>query len=175
VGRPNLVESQSLTATPLLRCSFAIACAEHRWPATRGQPKLSDFREDNFLGISTEAGGTFMHLLRTGCQRDGGFEPNFLTVGNSLESLLSMVAAGRGVLLAPQIVFRYPSAGVSFHILSGAKEKFRMFLMRRKMPEPAVTVDNFIKILLQSLPRDCKPEIQDDGGKRGQRSNGVSE
>jgi hypothetical protein len=72
-------------------------------------------------------------------------------------------------------VFRYPSAGVSFHILSGAKEKFRMFLMRRKMPEPAVTVDNFIKILLQSLPRDCKPEIQDDGGKRGQRSNGVSE
>jgi DNA-binding transcriptional LysR family regulator len=156
----NLAESQSLIAKPLLRCSFALACAEHRWPATRGQPKLSDFREDNFLAISMEAGSTFMHLLRTVCQRDGGFEPNFLTVGNSLESLLSMVAAGRGVLLGPQILFLHPTAGVSFHILNGAKEKFKMFLMRRKMPEPAATVDNFIKILAQSLPRACRAEIQ---------------
>ena len=161
---PNLAESQSLTAKPLLRCSFAIACAEHRWPATRGKPKLSDFREDNFLAISTEAGGTFMHLLRTVCQRDGGFEPNFLTVGNSLESLLSMVAAGRGVLLAPQILFRHPTAGVSFHILNGAKEKFKMFLMRRKMTESAAVLDNFIKILAQSLPRACRAEIQGDSG-----------
>jgi len=159
---PNLAESQSLTAKPLLHCSFALACAEHRWPATRGQPKLSDFREDNFLAISTEAGSNFMHLLRTVCRRDGGFEPNFLTVGNSLESLLSMVAAGRGVLLGPQILFRHPTAGVSCHILNGAKEKFKMFLMKRKMPEPAATVDNFIKILAQSLPRACRAEIQDD-------------
>jgi DNA-binding transcriptional LysR family regulator len=161
---PALAESQSLTAKPLLRCSFAIACAEHRWPATRGKPKLADFREDNFLAISTEAGGTFMHLLRTVCQRDGGFEPNFLTVGNSLESLLSMVAAGRGVLLAPQIVFRHPTAGVNCHILNGAKEKFKMFLMRRKMPEPAAALDNFIKILAQSLPRGYRAEIQGDSG-----------
>jgi DNA-binding transcriptional LysR family regulator len=159
---PSLAESQSLTAKPLLRCSFALACAEHRWPAKRGKPKLSDFREDNFLAISTEAGSNFMHLLRTVCQRDGEFEPNFLTVGNSLESILSMVAAGRGVLLAPQIVFRHPTAGVSFHILNGAKEKFEMFLIRRKMPEPAASVDNFIKILAQSLPRVCRAEIQDD-------------
>jgi DNA-binding transcriptional LysR family regulator len=159
---PCLAESQSLTAKALLRCSFALACAEHRWPAKRGKPKLSDFREDNFLAISTEAGSDFMHLLRTVCQRDGGFEPNFLTVGNSLESILSMVAAGRGVLLGPQILFRHPTAGVSFHILNGAKEKFKMFLMRRKMPAPATSVDNFIKMLAQSLPRACRAEIQDD-------------
>jgi DNA-binding transcriptional LysR family regulator len=159
---PSLAESQSLTVKPLLRCSFALACAEHRWPAKRGNPKLSDFREDNFLAISTEAGSNFMHLLRTVCQRDGGFEPNFLTVGNSLESLLSMVAAGRGVLLGPQILFRHPTAGVRFHVLNGAKEKFKMFLMRRKIPEPAASVDNFIKILAQSLPRPCRAEIQDD-------------
>jgi DNA-binding transcriptional LysR family regulator len=161
---PNLAESQSLTAKPLLRCSFALACAVHRWPATRGKPKLSDFREDNFLAISTEAGSNFVHLLRTVCQRDGGFEPNFLPVGNSLESLLSMVAAGRGVLLGPQILFRQPTAGVNFHILDGTKEKFKMFLMRREMPEPAATVDNFVKILTQSLPRTCRAEIQDDRG-----------
>jgi DNA-binding transcriptional LysR family regulator len=119
---------------------------------------LSDFRADNFLAISTEAGSTFVQLLRTVCQRDGGFEPNFLTVGNSLESLLSMVAAGRGVLLAPQILFRQPTSGVNFHILNGAKEKFAMFVLRRAMPEPAATVDNFIKILTQSLPPACRGE-----------------
>ena len=115
--------------------------------------------------ILTEAGSNFVHLLRTVCQRDGGFERNFLTVGNSLESLLSMVAAGRGVLLAPQILLRHP-AGVSFHILNGAKEKFEMFLMRRVMPEPAATVDNFVKILTDSLPRACRAGIQDDRGQR---------
>jgi hypothetical protein len=29
----DLAESESLTVTPLLRCSFSIACAEHRRPA----------------------------------------------------------------------------------------------------------------------------------------------
>src|SRR5258708_657749 len=159
---PNLAESQSLTAKPLLRCSFALACAEHRWPATRGKPKLSDFREDNFLAISTEAGSDFMHLLRTVCQRDGGVEPNFLTVGNRLESLLSLVGAGRGLVAGPQILFPPPNGGVNFHILNGRKEKFKMVLMKRKMPEPVATRDNFIKILAQSLPRACRAEIQDD-------------
>ena len=32
----------------------------------------------------------YMRLARTVCQRDAGFEPNFLTLGNSLESLLSV-------------------------------------------------------------------------------------
>ncbi len=76
-----------------------------------------------------------------------------------MESLLSMVAAGRGVLLGPQILFRQPTAGVNFHILDGTKEKFKMFLMRRELPEPAATVDNFVKILTQSLPRISRAEI----------------
>ena len=31
------------------------ACSEHRWPAKRGTPKLSDFREDNFVKILAES------------------------------------------------------------------------------------------------------------------------
>ena len=150
---PNLAESESLTATPLLRCSFSIACAEHRWPAKRGRPKLSDFREDNFLALSAETSGDYMRLVRTVCQRDAGFEPNFLTLGNSLESLLSMVAAGRGVLLGPEILFRHPTVGVSFHVLDGSKGEFEMFLMRTDSSEPAATVDNFVKIIAESVLR----------------------
>jgi DNA-binding transcriptional LysR family regulator len=150
---PYLAESESLTATPLLRCSFSIACAEHRWPAKRGRPKLSDFREDSFLALSAETSGDYMRLVRTVCQRDAGFEPNFLTLGNSLESLLSMVAAGRGVVLAPEILFQHRVIGVSFHVLDGLKLEFEMFLMRTNSSEPGATVDNFVKILAESVLR----------------------
>ena len=148
---PSLAESESITATPLLRCSFSIACAEHRWPAKRGRPQLSEFREDNFLVDSTESGDQYTHLVRAVCQRAAGFEPNFLRLGNGLESLLSMVAAGRGVLLAPEIVFRHRTAGVSFHALEDSKAE--LLLMRRKSSEVAVTVDNFVKILVESVLR----------------------
>jgi DNA-binding transcriptional LysR family regulator len=94
-----------------------------------------------------------MRLVRTVCQRDAGFEPNFLTLGNSLESLLSMVAAGRGVLLAPEILFQHRVIGVSFHVLDGLKEEFEMFLMRTNSSETGATVDNFVKILAESVRR----------------------
>ena len=48
-------ESESLTATLLLRSPVCIVCYKHRWPAKRGVPTLSDFRNDNFLGLSEEA------------------------------------------------------------------------------------------------------------------------
>jgi DNA-binding transcriptional LysR family regulator len=94
-----------------------------------------------------------MHLVRTVCQQDAGFEPNFLTLGNSLESLLSMVAAGRGVLLSPEILSRHRTIGVSLHVLDGLQWEFEMLLMRRKSAEPAATLDNFVKILAESLLR----------------------
>jgi DNA-binding transcriptional LysR family regulator len=134
----------------LLRCSFCIACAEYRWPAKRGKPRLTDFREDNFLAISA---GDHMHLIRTVCQREARFEPNLLALGDSVESLLSMVAAGRGVLLAPEILFQHRVSGVRLHVLDALKEQFEMFFLRRKSDEPAATVDSFLKILAESVLR----------------------
>jgi DNA-binding transcriptional LysR family regulator len=147
----NLEESESLPATPLLRCAFCLACAEARWPVKRGRPKLSDFREENFLVLATETGRDYLRVVRSVCQREGGFEPTFLQVGNSLESLLSMVAAGRGVFLAPELVFGGRSAGVSVHVLDGLKSEFEVLLRRRKGPEPAAMVDNFAKMLAASV------------------------
>ena len=154
---PNLAECESLAATPLFRCRFSIACAEARWPVKRGKPKLSDFREDYFLMPSTETSRDYIQLVRTVFQRDAQFEPNFLTLGNSLESLLSMVAAGRGVMLGPEILFRHRTIGVSFHVLDGSKEKFEVVLIRRKYSEPA-TVENFVKILTESVRRQRKDD-----------------
>jgi DNA-binding transcriptional LysR family regulator len=98
IGRldSNLEESASLTTTFLLRSPFCIACSEHRWPAKRGTPKLSDFQEDNFLVLSPEVGGgdNYMRMVRSVCQRDAGFEPSFVPLESTFEAVISMVALG---------------------------------------------------------------------------------
>jgi DNA-binding transcriptional LysR family regulator len=156
IGRlnPNLEESESLS-TFLLRSPFCIACSEHRWPAKRGTPKLSDFREDNFLVLSPEAGNgdDYMRLVRSVCQRDAGFEPTFAPVGSTPEAVLSMVAAGRGVLLAPQIGFRDRTIGVNVYVLDCSKGEHELFSIRRNTSESTASVDNFVKILAESVLR----------------------
>ena len=131
IGRldPNLEESESLTTTLLLRSPFCIACSEHRWPAKRDIPKLSDFREDNFLVLSPEVGSgeDHMRLIRSVCQRDAGFEPTFVPVGSTFEAVMSMVAAGRGVLVGPGIGFRDRTIGVNVYVLDCSKGEYELF------------------------------------------------
>jgi DNA-binding transcriptional LysR family regulator len=157
IGRldPNLEESESLTTTLLLRSPFCIACSEHRWPAKRGTPKLSDFREDNFLVLSREVGSgeDFIRLIRSVCQRDAGFEPTFVPVGSTFEAVMSMVAAGRGVLVGPEIGFRDRTIGVNVYVLDCSKGEYELFLIRRNTSESTATVDNFVKILAESVLR----------------------
>jgi DNA-binding transcriptional LysR family regulator len=134
IGYPglNMDESETLSTMLLLRSPICVACSKRRWPAKRGNPTLSDFRNDNFLAFSSESGGDYIHLIRTICQRDASFEPTLLPVGNTLESIISMVAAGRGVFLSPEITVRNRVSGVSFHILSGSKGDFELFLNQKK-------------------------------------------
>jgi DNA-binding transcriptional LysR family regulator len=39
------------------------------------------------------------------CEETGGFEPYIESIANSSEDMISMVSAGRGVWLAPEIAF----------------------------------------------------------------------
>ena len=159
IGYPalNMDENRMLTTTLLYRSPVCIVCSKHRSPPKRGVPALSDFRDDNFLAF-TEGVGDYLHLVRTICQRDAGFEPTFLPVGNTFESLMSMVAAGRGVFLTSEITLRGRSVGVSFHTLKGSKSEFELFLLRRKNAEPLAAVDNFVKVLFESVRRLQAPD-----------------
>ena len=154
IGYPSLSmeESDLLSIELLLRSPICAACSKNRWPAKRNRPALSDFRDDNFLAFS-EFAADYMDMVRKICRRDAGFEPTLLPVGNTLESLMSMVAAGRGVFLAPEITVRDRASGVNFHVLKGSKGEFELFLVRRKEPEPAATVNNFVKILFEAVQR----------------------
>jgi DNA-binding transcriptional LysR family regulator len=152
IGYPSLSmeESDLLSIELLLRSPRCIACSKNRWPAKRNRPALSDFRDDNFLAFS-EFAGDYMDMVRKICRRDAGFEPTLLPVADSFESLISMVAAGRGVFLAPEISVRDRASGVNFHVLKGSKGEFELFLIRRKEAEPPATENNFVKILFESV------------------------
>ncbi len=145
-----MYESKSLTATLLLRSPVCIVCSKHRWPAKRGVPTLSDFRDDNFLAFS-ETASDYMNLVRMVCRRDAGFEPHLLPVGNTFESMMSMVAAGRGVFLCAEIMRRGRTIGANFHILKGSKGEFELFLVRRRKTELAVTLDTTLSKFFSSL------------------------
>jgi DNA-binding transcriptional LysR family regulator len=151
IGYSGLSLDESLTTEPLLRSANCIACSKHRWPAKRGAPKLSDFRDDNFLTFSPEI-EDYDHRVRTVCRLDGGFEPKLLAVGNSFDSLISMVSAGRGVHLCPEIAsLRDRTPAINFHVLRESTHQYEMQVVRTKDSETAATVNNFVRILLETV------------------------
>jgi len=99
------------------------------------------------------SGDDYKRLVRSVCQRDAGFEPTFVPVGSTFEAVMSMVAAGRGVLVAPEIGFRDRTIGVNVYVLDCSKGEYELFLMRRNTSESTATVDNFVKILAESVLR----------------------
>jgi DNA-binding transcriptional LysR family regulator len=159
IGYPalDMDESGMLTVTLLLRSPICVVCSKRRWPRKRGVATLYNFRDDNFLAFSENA-GDYTHLVRSICQRDAQFDPTFLLVGNTFEALMSMVAAGRGVFLTPEITLRGRASGVSFYVLKGSKSEFGLSLLRRKNAEPLATVDNFVKILFEVVRRLHAPD-----------------
>ena len=142
---------EQLSTELLLRSAHCLAYSKHRWPGKRGTPKLSDFRDDNFLCFLPELGGDYEHWVRTVCRLDGGFEPKFLRIGDTFESLVSMVAAGRGVFLCPEIALRARSGIINFHVLKESKNPFELYVIQKKDVEPPATVKNFVRILFESV------------------------
>jgi DNA-binding transcriptional LysR family regulator len=120
-----------------------------RWPAKRGSPQLSDFRDDNFLSFLPDVGGDYESAVRTVCRLDGGFEPKFLSVGNNFESLISMATAGRGVFLVNEFSVGYRKPAINFYVLNEAKSRFELYVIQKKDSEPPATVNNFVRILFE--------------------------
>ena len=84
------------------------------------RPSLADFRYDNFLAFVPEFSCDYAPIVRHVCLREGGFKP----VGNTLGSVLSMVAAGRGVFLRPLIgVGDYPPT-INCYVLDEVRTKW---------------------------------------------------
>ena len=71
------VRGEDLTMKLLLRSAYCLVCSSHRWPANGRTPKLSEFRNDNFLSFSPGTADDYEPLVRTVCKFDGGLNQSF--------------------------------------------------------------------------------------------------
>jgi hypothetical protein len=81
-----------------------------------------------------EVGGDYEYLLRTVCQLDGGFEPRVLPIGNTFDTLIRMVSAGRGIFLFAEIRLHDRTSGINFNVLQECKNQFELYVIGKKIP-----------------------------------------
>ena len=144
-------EREQLCTRLLLRWPVGIGCSKHRRLPKRAAPKLRDFRHDKFISFDQETGFGYEQWVRGLCQRLGKFEPEIGALANSPDSLISMVAAGRGVFIGPEIPIRGRTAAIDFYPLTEADSQFEVFTIWKKQSQMAPTISKFIEVLQESI------------------------
>jgi DNA-binding transcriptional LysR family regulator len=144
-------ERNQLSSQLLLRSPLGIACSKNRRFRGSAAPKLRDFRNDNFLCFEPENGHDYEDLLRELCRRVGGFEPKIGPRVNSPESLVSMIAADRGVFLGVELGTRTGAATTNFHPLNEQDNQFELSAIWKQQSRGALVVSTFIEVLKQTI------------------------
>jgi DNA-binding transcriptional LysR family regulator len=148
-------EDRQLLATQLLLQSpFGIVYSKHRRSPKRGAPGLTDFRNDTFLAFLPEVSPAHMHWIRSLCQETSGFEPRIESIVISNEDMISMVSAGRGVWLAPEIAVPSRVEAINYQRLDAIERRLEMCAIWKKRGELPATVLQFIKILRRSTHQE---------------------
>jgi DNA-binding transcriptional LysR family regulator len=92
-------EQEQVSTRLLLRSPVVIVRPKNRRLPKGAVPKLKDFRHEKFLSVDPGYAFGYEQWLRGFCKQLGGFEPEIAALADSPDSLIGMVAAGRGVFL----------------------------------------------------------------------------
>jgi DNA-binding transcriptional LysR family regulator len=148
-------EAEQLCTRLILRSRVGIVCPKNRRFPKGAVPKLRDFRHDKFLSVNPDYAFGYEQWLREFCKQFGGFEPEIATLADSPDSVIGLVAAGRGVFVGPEVAIRgrqeaWRSAG-DFYPLTEPENHFELFaIWKRQCPmEPAVS--QFLEVLASEL------------------------
>jgi DNA-binding transcriptional LysR family regulator len=93
----------------------------------------------------------YEHLLRGFCRQFGGFEPEIGAMADSPESLISMIAAGRGVFLGLEIGLRGRTAPIDFHLLAELAGQMEIVARWKKQSQAVPTILKFVDVLQQEV------------------------
>ncbi len=148
-------EEEQVTTQLLLRGPVVVVCPKNRRPPKGAVPKLKDFRHDKFLSIAPDSAFGYEQWLRGLCQRLGGFEPEITALADSADSLIGMVAAGRGVFVGPQVSIQgrhgpWTSAG-DIYLLSEAESHFELFAIWKGERPLEPIVSEFLDVVTAEL------------------------
>jgi len=143
VTRPLLIEDAALSSESILSEPVAaVLPAGHRL-ARRRSIRLSDLAGEPWV-LTERSSWPPWHELYDEDFRRAGFEPNVVRRGNSVQSLLALVAAGVGVTRLTLSARTLRDSGVSFVSLKGETAKV-VFLTRTGPRRPAL--ERFAEVL----------------------------
>jgi DNA-binding transcriptional LysR family regulator len=148
-------EQEQVSTRLLLRSTVAIVCPKNRRFPKGTVPKLKDFRHDKFLSVDPGYAFGYEQWLRGLCKQLGGFEPEIAALADSPDSLIGMVAAGRGVFVGPELAIRgrqesWRSAG-DIYVLTEPGSILELFAIWKKQSQVEPTVSKFIETLVAEL------------------------
>jgi DNA-binding transcriptional LysR family regulator len=148
-------EAEQVSSRLLLRSPVVIVCPKNRRFPKGTVPKLKDFRHDKFLSIAPVHSFGYEQWLRGLCERFGGFEPDITALADSADSLIGMVAAGRGVFVGPEVSIRgrlgpWTSAG-DIYLLSEPESHFELFAIWKGDRPMEPIVSQFLDVVTAEL------------------------
>jgi DNA-binding transcriptional LysR family regulator len=148
-------EQEQVSSRLLLRSPVGVAFSKNRRFPKGAVPKLRDFRYDKFISIDLAHGFGYEHWMRGFCKRVGGFEPEIATMADSADSLISMVAAGRGVFVGAELGIRGREeqwrSAIDFRLLTEPGSCFELFVIWKKQSQPEPTIAKFIDLLVAEV------------------------
>jgi DNA-binding transcriptional LysR family regulator len=148
-------EQEQVSTRLLLRSPVGIVCPKNRRFPKQAVAKLKDFRHEQFLTIDPEYAFGYEEWLRELCKRLGGFDPHIAASANAPESVIGMVAAGRGIFVAPELAIRsreeiWRSVG-DYYLLAEPESHFELFAIWKKQSQLEPTLSRFIEVLVAEL------------------------
>lgn len=146
-------EQEQVSTRLILRSQVGIMYPKNRRLPKGTVPRLKDFRHDKFLAIHPDSSFGYEQWLRSLCERLGGFEPEITALADSADSLIGMVAAGRGVFVGPEVAIRgrlqpWTSAG-DFYLLTEPDSHLDLFAIWKKQSLAEPIISNFLDVLAE--------------------------
>jgi DNA-binding transcriptional LysR family regulator len=141
--RPTSTERLSLRAIPLPDERLWIALPSGHALATRKRLRLDELRDEPFILYPRANGSLLYDSIIAACQR-AGFSPRVVQEAPQMASMVSLVAAGVGVTLAPESVCQLRPAGVRYVRIKGQAPVAMLWLVAQRSATASV-VDNFLR------------------------------
>ena len=126
-------------------------------PATRVPSlRLSDLSRETFVFYKGRARDAALAACRA-----AGFEPRIACESSELETVRSLVSAGLGIALLPQLATRNAASNCRIHALHGVRVERQVAILSRKFGTPSASARVFQSLLQGIEPVQPKKRTRD--------------
>ena len=144
-------EDRDTERTPLLKEKMQLALPKDHPLASRKKVSLSELADETWI-IGTSAGGGACRGNVFGACRDAGFEPSIGFESDDYQVHQSLISAGMGVSLVPELLLTGRQPGLAVIDIENPPVR-RVWALTRKSEVRAPAVDAMLEILVREGER----------------------